>query len=243
MRLETVDSTNSYTVSRDNLMLKSGVVVYADNQTKGRGRFDRKWLTVGGGNLFATLVVHPQLPGFLVSLLPVFAGVAVHKTVSDIMGLNCNNERLLLKWPNDILLYGKKLSGILCESRQIQGFMSVAVGIGLNIKGRSYALPLELRKTVSTLESVGVDVERDELLGKMLDIFDEILIEVHGGRYEKFLDYWRNVSWSIGKKVAFDMEGERMCGVIDGLDSKGRLNVLVSESSVVSVSSGEVLYL
>ncbi len=236
--LEQTDSTNSFVLRNHNLLQTPGLVVYAGRQSSGRGRAGRTWYSDLEGNLYASLVIHPGLPSDLLPAMTIFAGLSVFEALMK-FGL----KALSIKWPNDILVQGKKVCGILCESKEIRkGEHAVVVGVGLNIKGRPEEFPEEIRHRVTTLESEGVDADRDEILELLVSNLDQILIQVHKNGPAHAFKRWQNVSSSLGKTVSFEMDGRGLEGKIQGLDERGGLLVRLSDGKTVPVLSGEVLY-
>ncbi len=242
MRLETVDSTNSFVLARDDLMRRAGLVVYADKQTAGRGRFGRRWFG-GRGNLFASMVIHPVSSGFPVWSMPVLVGVALYDAVFDLLDKVGNSSGLSIKWPNDLLFDNRKLAGILCESRQIDGRTVVVAGTGVNIKGDYAGFPEGLREVTVALSEAGIHVERECLLDLLLDHMDAVISRAHNGLKDEVFEKWCHISSSIGRKVRFEQEGREFYGRISGLDSRGGLVVSTSSGEDVVVLSGEVVYM
>ena len=241
MHLDTVDSTNRFVMSRDELLEQDGLVVYADEQTCGRGRFDRRWFGLRG-NLFSTVVIHPPSSEFPVAAIPVFVGLALYDTVAGLLEQAQIEHFLSIKWPNDLLLYDRKLAGILCESRLLAGKTVVAAGVGVNLKGDARDFPVELKERIITLQQAGFHVDRDKFLGLFLDNLDTVFSEVVTGRNQTIFKEWCEKSSSIGKRVVFKYEDNDLEGKIHGLDSLGRLMVETCEGDMVTVVSGEVVY-
>ena len=131
IRLDEVDSTNSYLKGRNDLLQHHGLVVIADMQTSGRGRVGREFVSLRGKNLTFSVVLHPELPLGEIQVLSLLAGVAVSRVLEKYL------NKIRLKWPNDVLVCEKKICGILLEAITIpeQSFPVLMMGIGLNTKG------------------------------------------------------------------------------------------------------------
>ncbi len=238
LHLESVDSTNSFCLADPDIMSRPGLVVYADRQLSGRGRMGRHWSQGRGGHLFASFVIHPVLPADLVASITLCAGLAVYQALSDI---DCNC--LSLKWPNDVLINGRKVCGILCESRIFSEKITVVAGVGVNISGDICQFPAELKHVVTTLEANGIRVDRDSLLEGVTRWFDSMLVELHSvsGRTGLFRQ-WEQVSSSLGRMVRFRQGGREKAGTVYGLDELGRLVVRDADGRLITVVSGEVEY-
>ncbi len=238
LHLESVDSTNSFCLADPDIMLRPGLVVYADRQLSGRGRMNRHWSQGRGGHLFASFVIHPALPADLAPSITLCAGLAVHQTLS---GLGCKG--LSLKWPNDVLINGRKVCGILCESRILSEKITVVAGIGINISGDVYQFPPELRSRVTTLEANGIRVDRDSLLEGVTLWFDRMLVDLHSvSRRTALFRQWEHISSSLGRMVRFKEGEQEKTGTVHGLDDFGRLMVRDVDGRLMTVVSGEVGY-
>jgi BirA family biotin operon repressor/biotin-[acetyl-CoA-carboxylase] ligase len=228
-------------MERDDLLARAGLVVYADEQTDGRGRKNRRWHGIRG-NLFVTLVIHPELSNELLSAVPLFAGLATHHTIWNIMKEQDMPGTVSIKWPNDVMIDNRKVAGILCESKHLNDITAIATGIGINIKGVPSDFPAELAEKITTLEANGIESDRNTILAMLLDYFDDILELAHTGGVRELFNRWNSLSSSIGKNVEYTFMNRKKRGCIEGIDHIGRLKVR-SEDGVFPVISGEVRYL
>ena len=239
LHLEEVDSTNSFCMKSPELLARAGLVVYADRQTAGRGRMGRKWEQGDEKHqhLFASFVIHPTLAPELVPSITICAGLAVYDVLTA-QGL----RKCSLKWPNDVLVNGLKVCGILCESVIAQGKSVVVAGVGINISGDTSQFPDEVAGRVTTLEQCHVAISRDSLLGSLCDAFDTCLVTLHEGSSTELFKRWEDVSGSIGREVGFYHHGHWQRGKVFGLDSTGSLLVQLLNGEIVPVVSGEVSF-
>ncbi len=237
LRLETVDSTNTFCLENPDIISSPGIVVYADRQEAGRGRMGRAWSQGTEGNLFASFVIHPGLSPSLVPSITLCAGLAVYRTLQD-LGLG----KCALKWPNDVLVCDKKVCGILCESRIVNEKITVVAGVGVNVCGGVEEFPSFLFDKVTTLEECGVSINRDTLLSAVTASFDKILVEMHSGSPAALFREWERVSCSLGREVRFSSDSREICGTVAGLDDLGRLLVKDNAGCLHTVLSGEVEY-
>ena len=143
-----IDSTNSYLKSNQELLQHHGLVVRTDMQTSGRGRASRKFVSLPGKNLTFSVVLHPQKPASEIQIYSLLASVVVARVLENYV------NSIRLKWPNDVIVRGKKICGILLETINIpkQNFPILIMGIGLNTKGTYKDYPDDLKKIVTTLE-------------------------------------------------------------------------------------------
>ncbi len=143
-----IDSTNSYLKSNLELLQHHGLVVRTDMQTSGRGRASRKFVSLPGKNLTFSVVLHPQKPASEIQIYSLLASVVVARVLENYV------NSIRLKWPNDVIVRGKKICGILLETINIpkQNFPILIMGIGLNTKGTYKDYPDNLKKIVTTLE-------------------------------------------------------------------------------------------
>ena len=149
IRLSEVGSTNTYLKDNSELLKEHGLVVIAEMQTSGRGRAGRKFVSLPQKNVTFSVVMHPGLALGEVQVFALLAGIVVARVLEKYI----NGVRL--KWPNDVLVNGKKICGILLETITIpqQNFPVLILGIGLNTKGFLKDYPQELQKIVTTLEA------------------------------------------------------------------------------------------
>jgi BirA family transcriptional regulator, biotin operon repressor / biotin---[acetyl-CoA-carboxylase] ligase len=207
------DSTNQRAKELAAAGAPHGTLVTADEQSAGRGRQGRAWTAAPGEALLMSLVLRS-----LDELLPLRAAVAVAEAIP---------VDAQIKWPNDVWVEGRKLSGILVEGRPQEGW--VALGIGLNVSTTEF--PEELREIAISLVLAGVSLSRDEVLHSLLDSLERWLAEPA----EEVLAAWRERDALLGAEVAWDGGRGRGAGVTDA----GALRV-ETESGMVELNAGEV---
>jgi BirA family biotin operon repressor/biotin-[acetyl-CoA-carboxylase] ligase len=214
LHLRLTDSTNLRARELALAGAPHGTLVTASEQTAGRGRQGRTWTAPAGRALLMSVIVRDPPP-----LLPLVAAVAV----ADVVG-----DGAQIKWPNDVLLGGRKVAGILIEGRP-QEHWAVA-GIGLNVALRPSDLPDELRETATGLGLEPRDVER--VLGDLVAALERRLAAPPAAT----LAAWRARDALVGQAIAWD-GGE---GVADGIDDAGRLLVRTPEGERRPLEAGEV---
>jgi BirA family biotin operon repressor/biotin-[acetyl-CoA-carboxylase] ligase len=240
--LERVDSTNARARELAAEGAPHGAVVTADEQTAGRGRQGRVWTAPPGKALLYSAIVRPLDERHL--LLPLAVPLAVCEAAEELRpGIECG-----VKWPNDVWLEGRKVSGVLIEARPQDGW--AVIGIGLNLSIAREEFPPELRDTAISL--FGIDkgsrgrgrrsnsgeapetppptpLHASEVLSRHLDRWVEV-------EPEEVLAAWRERDALRGRKVAWDGGS----GVADGIDDRGYLVVVTASGDRVAVGAGEV---
>lgn len=236
IRLQSVASTNDYAW---NLALEGanhGLVVVADQQTGGRGRLGRSWLSPPGMNLAFSLVLRPSLPPRDIPPLSlVAAGALLSCLVTHI-------PRLSIKWPNDLYCGDRKLAGILSEMK-LKGLETdfVIVGIGINVNTMAADWPLELRSTaISMRQAVGKIFALRKLLPELLASFNSwykcYLSHGFHGPVQQILG---ENSYLFGKRVTIAVNGRTIQGRAGNVDEYGRLLVYDDREVCWPVVAGE----
>ncbi|MZG31402.1 MAG: biotin--[acetyl-CoA-carboxylase] ligase [Nitrospinae bacterium] len=228
--LPQTDST-SEEIRRD-LTLPEGTVVISDLQTHGRGRQGRTWHSESGTGLYLSILLKPHLPPENLHFITLMAGVA---TVSAIQQNGAKQARL--KWPNDILLNGKKLSGILCE--HIPG-KAVIVGIGINMNQTQFPSDIQDIATSMKMET-GNSINRADLILSLLKNLDCGYEEYLNGNKQSLLQKWTSNTDMFGKTVTVHQKGVSITGIAMSLDSDGRLILQTSDGETHILGSGELL--
>lgn len=230
-----VTSTND--VARQRLVegARPGLVVVADRQSAGRGRAGRRWIDDlkgpdGPANLAVTATIRlPPAPG----LLPLVAGLAVADTF-DAAGASS-----VLKWPNDVLLEGRKAAGILVEGHRICGRDVALIGCGLDLDWRGVARTGERAGWVSLAEVLDEDVDRAVVLGRLLAALD-LRLDQHARRPGATLASYRPRCATLGQHVRVQRPGGAVTvGVAVDLDADGRL-VVDAAGRRIPVQTGDV---
>lgn len=235
LKFDTIDSTNSEALKQARRGADEGLCLVAKEQTAGRGRQGRVWISERDAGLYFTILLRPQLEPKFLPLITLMAGVAVHDTLEEI-GIDAD-----IKWVNDLLVNDKKVGGILAETGETANGLAVVVGIGINLKPTNF--PPEIAETSTSLEAeLSSAVEADELtqlLVKQLTHFYSTLTSVNGPA--TIIAAWQQrSSYFAGKSVRVTLENEIFEGVTDGLEENGALRVALADGSVKIVQAGDV---
>jgi BirA family biotin operon repressor/biotin-[acetyl-CoA-carboxylase] ligase len=228
--LEVTDSTNRLVAARAANGAPEGLVVAADLQTAGRGRLGRSWNAERGTALLVSVLLRPKrLPLGRWYLLTAAAGLAARQACHLVAGF-----RPELKWPNDLLIGGRKLAGILAETEG----GAVVIGMGLNV----HAAP---PRAASVDEVAGRWVDRSALLGAWLAGLDGYLEPSAGAgpvaqQWEALAATYRQACSTVGQMVVVDLGNCRLVGLAEGIDDEGRLVVQPEHGPAQAVAAGDV---
>ena len=232
LNISLAESTMDEVKELAKLGAREGLVVIADNQSRGRGRFNREWLTTSGQDLTISILFKPALNQ--VHMLNMVASLAIQETISEI-----TQKEAEIKWPNDVLVNGKKISGVLIET-----VMSTAthvdfavVGIGLNVNLNPLVMDAIKDSATSISLITGALTDKYEVLSKLLSMIDRQYQLVLEGR-DLCIDWATKVS-TIGNKVKVSNGSKIISGYAVDLDSVGNL-ILETKQGRVKVTSGDV---
>lgn len=217
--LGTTDSTNRVAMEMAEAGAPHGTVVVADAQTGGRGRHGRRWVSPPGRNVYASLIVRPEIPDASASGLSLAAGVAL-ADAAEKAGVPA-----LLKWPNDLYLGGRKAAGVLVETAAGPGGARYAVvGAGINVNMAEDEIPAELRGRATSLRiRAGRVFERAEVLALFLDAFARRYAEFVAGGFKAIHPAWERRDMLRGRRVLVLRAGEEARGVALGVAGDGAL--------------------
>ena len=245
---QTLGSTNDHALA---LAARGhhGVVVVAEEQTAGRGRRGRAWFSPPGSGLYVSTVLAPGGarvdPGRAVALVTLAAGVALAEAVEAAAGL-----RVDIKWPNDLMVSGRKIAGILAEGAAAATGQSendarpqtVVLGYGINVGPMAY--PRELAHRATSLETeLGRRVDRAALFAESLASLSRRYEDLLDGRFDVILEAWRaRAPGSRGARVTWQVAHGAQTGVTAGVDDRGALLVRVGDR-LERVVAGELTWL
>lgn len=211
-----------------------GTVVIAEAQSKGRGRFGRVWVSPKGKGLYFSLLLRPVMSSSEAARLTLLTAVAVSEAVETLTGL-----RPLIKWPNDLLLDGRKLAGILTELRaEVDRVDFAVVGIGLNVNTAMKDLPSE---GISLKEAGGQPLSRVGLMREVLRSFEKRYFEVQKYGFAPSLEEWRRRSATLGQRVQFEERGHKRQGRAIDLAQDGGLLIRLDSGETVKRMAGEII--
>ena len=230
------DSTNRVAFELGHSGEPEGAIVLAEEQSAGRGRAGRTWHSERAAGIYVTLLLRPKLAPVQAPLLTMMAGLSAHAAVEAVTGLAVD-----LKWPNDLIIRGKKAGGILTEMHAEPGLVRfVVVGIGLNVNQERFSGELAGLAT-SLRQETGKPQSRMELLVRVLREFESDYNRfLHEGIASVIQRFEVVSSYAHGKKVRVTNGTESYVGTTAGLGPEGLLQVEREDGRVVTVIAGDV---
>jgi BirA family biotin operon repressor/biotin-[acetyl-CoA-carboxylase] ligase len=231
--LAQVDSTNAEAMRLSVAGEQGPLWIWSDRQLQGRGRQGRSWISEAG-NLYATLLLTLEMPAAAAGSLSVAVSLAVLGVLRRFIG---SQAKLELKWPNDVLIDGRKAAGILVESTIRGESMVFAIGCGLNLR----SAPSGTRYGAAALAAHGVQVEPGEALEALAEEVDQLLRRWNAGAgFRELRTEWLQCARGLGGVVNVAVGGRTVEGYFEGLSDKGGL-LLRNQSGLQELHAGEVI--
>jgi BirA family transcriptional regulator, biotin operon repressor / biotin---[acetyl-CoA-carboxylase] ligase len=217
--------------------VREGVVVFAESQTRGRGRLGRKWVSPANKGLWFSILLRPNLHPQETTQLTVVSATALRRAIIAQTGLQPE-----IKWPNDILIGGKKVAGILTElSAELDRVKHITLGIGVDVNVDAGELPPEVRKLATSLKiEAGRHISRVELAAEILRELDRDYARMCAGKFSSVADEWEAGCATIGKNVTVQMGDRKISGCAESLDDDGALLVRTGHGHLERVIGGDV---
>ena len=214
-----------------------GLVVIAETQTQGRGRKSRSWISTPGAGVCLSIILRPGLKPAQIAQIPLVAGVAAARAIRTVTGLKPD-----IKWPNDLLVGGKKVAGILTEmSCELDCINHVILGIGINVNTLKSNLPEPIRDIATSLQSeCGRDISRVALVQRFLTEFEAVYRRYLANGFESIRQEWKSLSNTIGSQVEITDGGERLTGEALDIDGDGFLLLKTDAGSIERIVVGDV---
>jgi BirA family biotin operon repressor/biotin-[acetyl-CoA-carboxylase] ligase len=231
-----VSSTNH--LMRD-LALKGepeGTVIVAEAQSEGRGRRDRVWYSPRGSGLYVTILLRPAFAPDQVGRISLLAALAVVVSIKKMTGLSA-----AIKWPNDIVINGKKVCGILIENVITpRAVRSVIIGIGINVNPLPENPPMDIRDNSTSLGAVlGSDIEKDELLRILIKVLNRLYRKLGSRKDINWLvSSWENSCAHLNQEVDIIQPDDHFSGIFRGIDNQGAAIVELPTSEALKIEYG-----
>lgn len=232
----TLGSTNQLAFRLAESGVGEGALIVADEQTKGKGRMDRSWFSPPSLGLWLSLILRPEIPPFKAPGLSICAGLALAQTIKTLTGLDAK-----IKWPNDCLINGRKVGGILLElSAELDRTNFVIAGIGVNVNHLCEDFPKKLSSVATSIRMEwGKEISRMSLLASFLENFESIYLDFKKSGLAPKRQLIKRFSSLLGRKVAVKFGKERIEGVAEDIDDNGSL-VIRTRREKRMVRAGEV---
>ena len=233
---EEITSTNQYAKRIGEEGAPEGTLVVADEQTQGKGRSGRVWSTPHGTAIAMTLLIRPKLPPASISMVTLVMGLAVARACRELYHLPVG-----IKWPNDVVIHGKKLCGILTElSAEMMSVNYVVIGTGINVNVKEF--PEEIQKTATSIAlELGHETGRAELIASCMEYF-EVYYEkfIQAGDLSPLMEEYNELLLNRDQKVRVLEPGREYTGTALGINQNGELLVVREDGSRTAVYAGEV---
>ena len=217
-----IDSTNRF--SKEN----ERCAVFAEEQTKGKGRVGRRWES-GRGGIYFSISLNLNIPIADIPKITLIGGLAACKTLE--------NYSARIKWPNDVLMNGKKVCGILSEFVGEELSTKIVMGIGINVRNK---IPENLREKATSLAEIDPDVTITDLFDKLCRCLGSYL-RMFPNRWDEILEEWKKLSDTIGKQVEVAVGNQKYVGIAVDIDRDGGL-MIDRDGEIVKAISGECFY-
>ncbi len=230
---DSVPSTNDLALRLTQIPVPEGTVVVADEQTAGRGRQGRTWVSPRGG-VWLSVILNPDLPLERAPIIGFAAAIAAALAIRKTTGLLAR-----LKWPNDVQVNGKKVVGVLTEAAPAPGW--VVVGIGINANVARDALPEVPGYPAASLQVLlGRPIDREALTRTLLRELDRWYAMLTSAGVEGVLRRWREMADTMGRAVRVEMATATICGIAQDVDEAGALWVRLADGTTHRIVAGDV---
>jgi len=234
---EETTSTNDVVerLARDGV--REGAVVFAERQTRGRGRLGRKWISPSHKGLWFSVLLRPPLRPQSATQLTVAAATALVRAISSVTSLSPE-----IKWPNDILIRGRKVAGVLTElSAELDRINHVILGIGIDVNLNESDLPQDLRKVATSLKiEAGAPIRRADLAAAVLRELDLDYQRICRDNFSAVCDQWQQRCVTLGKMVKIRIGDRVVSGHAEALDENGALLLRTEHGHLEQIIGGDV---
>ena len=233
LHFETIDSTNDYAKKIGN-ELRDGSVIISEEQTKGKGRLGRVWESKAGEGIWISIILKPNIIPNKAPFITLIAGASIVKAL-NILGVDAK-----IKWPNDITINNKKLSGILTElSAEIERVNYIVVGIGMNVKDTDFEE--ELQDKATSLYKENYNVSRVDIVKEILCQFEKLYLDyIEKDDKKEVLDICRQYSAIINKEIYVIKNDQKELVDCIGINEEGNLIIKNKDGNLEEIMSGEV---
>ncbi|HXD31558.1 MAG TPA: biotin--[acetyl-CoA-carboxylase] ligase [Pyrinomonadaceae bacterium] len=237
IHFDSLPSTNTEAARHAQQGADEGLTIVAAEQTAGRGRLERSWISPAGAGLYTSIVLRPRLNPSVWSLIPLMAALAVHDALNESCGIAAD-----IKWPNDILFAERKLCGILAETIETSAGRAAIVGVGINLTSQSF--PEELKESATSVEAAaGKVVSIGEVLPSLLRALGNRYAQLQDDQSQIVTDWLAHSTYGHNKRVSVTSGYEQFSGTTRGLESDGALRVETESGEIRIVRAGDVFSL
>ncbi len=214
-----------------------GTIIIAERQSAGKGRLGREWFSPYGG-IWLSIILYPNLSPFCISRITLMTAVAVVKAIRGLYKI-----KVKIKWPNDILIKGKKVCGILTEmSAGLEKINWVIVGIGINVNIDISEAPKDIQKNIISLKEIlGKDIPRVKIVQIFFEEFEKYYDIFKKKEFSLILNEWKLYNNTIGKKIKIDVGEKTIIGEAIDINESGAIILKKEDGKSTEIISGTVL--
>ncbi len=234
-----VGSTNEFAYLRALQGEMEGALVIAEQQLKGRGRKSRAWDSPFNRGLWFSLILRPQLPAARAGLVPYMAGVSVAEAIENFIGLKPD-----VKWPNDLLLNGRKFCGILSEVEFENSMIKfIILGIGINVNHKKDEFPEEFRELATSLRiELDSRIDRADFLAAVIGQLETNYKKMKLNGFKDIIEQWKKRSSQLGKKVTIIQDDDKHEGIFEDLNNEGCLLLRTKAGEIKKIVTGDIAF-
>ncbi len=213
---------------------QEGTLVVAESQTRGRGRRNRKWLSPMGTSILASLILRPPITAHEAQSITITTAAAVAQAIRNITQIPAS-----IKWPNDVIVGDRKVSGILTEMRTETGWVSfIVVGIGVTVNNRRERLAKEIMDIATSLSAeLGHNVSRIALLQEILRQLEQRYVKVKERKTDTLIAEWKDLLITIGRKVRINLPRRVVTGRAVDIDETGALLIQTDTEQIQRITA------
>ncbi len=232
-----VGSTNQVAFDLAHRGYPEGTLVIAEEQTAGRGRWQRRWFSPPQAGIWMSLLLRPEMAPVRVPQVTLVLGASCARAIHSCLGF-----RPAIKWPNDLLYEGKKLCGILVEMEATaEQVRFLVAGIGINVNQKDSDFPPELKDKATSLRMItGMRVDRLSLLCRILEALEEDYRRFCSEGFASLRERWLEYEATLGREVRVLLGERELTGIAEDLDEDGSLVLRLGDGRLQRVSSGEL---
>ncbi len=235
---KSVDSTNEIAAALcPGRKPAGGTVIVADTQEKGRGRLGRQWISPPGLNIYMSVVLVPSIAPKDATLLTILSAVACTNALRERCGVDVS-----IKWPNDLMIKGKKVGGILTETRvEADRIAWAVIGIGINVNMDSGSFPAAIRKTATSIKAEGGrHHSRSGLIAAILEELEKSYSTLVNVGRTPLVNRWRQMSCTPGNHVCVTEGNRQVSGFAEDIDDEGMLLVRLPSGELKRMGAGDL---
>lgn len=240
LTFDKIDSTNDEAIRLIKKGIQGNILIVADKQTNGKGSKEKSWKSIAG-NLHMSILLQPIVDINRITELPFLVAVILNETIKEFTStLNAPKSDIKLKWPNDILVAGKKLAGILIESINLKGENYVIIGIGIN----THFMPDIPNTEVTSLFSEGVILKNSTFfLNNFMQKFQPNYIKwMTNNNFNDTREKWLKSAYKLNNVVTIDNGIIKVSGIFKNIDLNGAICIELDNGNVQKFSSGQISF-